>query len=196
MDTRRGGFTLVEAVLALALASLFALSVAYAVQRLVPGLHLRSGIWEVTSGLNQARFQAILSGAPVRVRFAAPGFALESYDEAARAWRTSRTIVLPGVLIRANNAPVFHPQGTVSDLATISVGNARGSYRITVAITGRIRTVRTGRNRIRPARASASRESAARRGGSSSGPGPSACWCAGTRRPSRRRTRIRRAGAT
>ena len=36
------------------------------------------------------------------------------------------------------------PQGTVSDLASITVANARGSYRITVAITGRIRTVRTG----------------------------------------------------
>jgi len=29
-------------------------------------------------------------------------------------------------------------------LATILVSNSRGSYRITVAITGRIRTVRTG----------------------------------------------------
>lgn len=141
---RRQGFTLVEVVLVLALAGLFALGGAAAVGRLVPKLHLQSGIWEVTTGLNQARFRAILSGAPVRVRFDAPGFSFEICDPAEGTWRTWRTVPLPGVLVRANNAPVFHPQGTVSDLASITVWNASGAYRITVAITGRIRTVRTG----------------------------------------------------
>jgi prepilin-type N-terminal cleavage/methylation domain-containing protein len=144
MAARRGGFTLIETVLALALAGLFALGTAATIRRLGPALDLRSGIWQVTSGLNQARFQAVLSGAAVRVRFVTTGFSLERYDEAAAAWRPAKTVVLPGVLVRANNAPVFHPQGTVSGLASITVGNARGSYRITVAITGRIRTVRTG----------------------------------------------------
>lgn len=144
MGARGRGFTLVEAVLAIALAGLFALGAQAAVQRLGPGLHLRSGLWLVTSGLNQARFQAILSGAAVRVRFVPTGFVLERYDEAAASWRPARTVVLPGVTVRANNTPTFHPQGTVSGLASIMVGNARGSYRITVAITGRIRTVRAG----------------------------------------------------
>jgi len=144
MVGRRRGFTLVEAVLALALAGLFTLGGVYTVGRLVPKFRLQSGIWEVTTGLNQARFKAILSGTSVRVRFAAPGLTLEIYDGTAGSWRTSRVVPLPGVFVRANNAPVFHPQGTVSDLASISVWNARGAYRITVAITGRIRTVRTG----------------------------------------------------
>jgi hypothetical protein len=85
-----------------------------------------------------------MSGTPVRVRFIASGFVLERFDAAAAAWREARTVALTGVDVRANNAPVFHPQGTVTDLATIIVGNARGTYRITVAITGRIRAVRTG----------------------------------------------------
>jgi hypothetical protein len=144
MKARSGGFTLVEAVLALALAALFALGGAAGVHRLIPKFHLRSGTWAVTSGLNQARFLAILSGSSVRVRFAAAGFALERYDEEAGSWRPSRTVSLSGVTVRANNAPIFHPQGTVSDLASITIANARGSYRITVAITGRIKTVRTG----------------------------------------------------
>jgi prepilin-type N-terminal cleavage/methylation domain-containing protein len=139
---RRRGFTLVETVLALALAGLFALGGAYAVQRLVPKFDLQSGIWEVTSGLGQARFGAIMSGEPIRVRFVPSGFVLERYDAAVSEWRTSRTAVLAGVAVQANNAPVFHPQGTVSNLATITVSNSRGSYRITIAITGRIRTVR------------------------------------------------------
>ena len=144
MAARPRGFTLVEVLLALAVAGLLAFGAVPAVGRLAQGMRLRAGIWEVTSGLNQARFQAILSGAPVRVRFAAPGLVFERYDEEARSWKTSRAEPLEGVRVLANNAPVFHPQGTVSDLATIRVSNERGAYRITVAITGRIKTVRTG----------------------------------------------------
>ena len=144
MARRRRGFTLVEAVMAMALAGFFVLGGVHAVHRLVPKLQLRSGIWEVTSGLGQARFRAIMSGEPVRVRFVPSGFLFERYDEGAGIWRTSRSAHLPGVAVRANNAPVFHPQGTVSSLATILVSNSRGGYRITIAITGRIRTVRTG----------------------------------------------------
>ncbi|MBN2266356.1 MAG: prepilin-type N-terminal cleavage/methylation domain-containing protein [Candidatus Aminicenantes bacterium] len=144
MSAGRKGFTLVEALVALALAGLFALGAAYAIAGLGPKLRLRSGIWEVTSGLNQARFRAILSGVAVRVVFADPGFRVEAYDETAAEWHAYRTAFLAGVIVRANNAPIFHPQGTVSGLATITVSNAAGAYRITVAITGRIRTVRTG----------------------------------------------------
>jgi prepilin-type N-terminal cleavage/methylation domain-containing protein len=144
MARPRRGFTLAEAVVAMALAGLFVLGGAHAVHRLVPKLQLRSGIWEVTSGLGQARFRAIMSGEPVRVRFVLTGFLFERYDEGAGIWRVSRSAHLPGVAVRANNAPVFHPQGTVSGLATILVSNSRGGYRITVAITGRIRTVKTG----------------------------------------------------
>ena len=142
MAGRRRGFTLVEAVMALALSGLLVLGGVQAVGRLGPKLRLQSGIWEVTSGLGQARFRAIMSGEPVRVRFIPSGFTLERYDAAASAWRAARRSVLEGVAVRANNAPVFYPQGTVSNMATITVSNSRGSYRITVAITGRIRTVR------------------------------------------------------
>jgi len=144
MERDRKGFTLVEVVLALALAGLFMYGAAYSFQRLVPKFQLQSGIWEVTSGLNQARFRAIMSGEPVRVRFVPSGFVFERYDEAAKIWRTARTASLPGVAVRANNAPVFHPQGTVSDLASITVSNALGTFRITIAITGRVRTARVG----------------------------------------------------
>jgi hypothetical protein len=144
MGPGRGGFTLVETVLALALAALCVLGGAHAIGRLVPKFHLRSGIWEVTSGLSQARFRAIMSGASVRVRFVPSGFVFEGYDEELKAWRMTRTAFLPGVDVRANNAPVFHPQGTVSALASITVSNSRGAYRITIAITGRIKTTRLG----------------------------------------------------
>lgn len=144
MAGRRAGSTLIETAMVLALSGLLVLGGAQAVGRLGPKLRLQSGIWEVTSGLGQARFGAVMSGEAVRVRFLPSGFVLERYDAAASVWRTARRSVLGGVAVRANNAPVFHPQGTVSNLATITVSNSRGSYRITVAITGRIKTVRSG----------------------------------------------------
>lgn len=193
MGRKRRGFTLVETVLALALGAVLAAGGAVSVGRIARGFRLRAAVWHLTAGLNQARFQAILTGTRVRLRVAAPGFLIERFDDEAGAWRPARTAALEGVLVQANNAPVFHPQGTVSDLATIAVSNARGSYRITVAITGRVRTVRTGRARPRrPWRGPAG----GRRGGSSSGSIPSPCWCAGTRRPSRRRRPLLRAGTT
>jgi prepilin-type N-terminal cleavage/methylation domain-containing protein len=144
MSGRPAGFTLIETVLVLALSGLLVLGGAQSVARLGPKLRLQSGIWEVTSGLNQARFRAILAGEPVRVRFLPSGFVFERYDTAAASWRACRRSVLEGVVVRSNNAPVFYPQGTVSNMATISVANSRGAYRITVAITGRIRTTRSG----------------------------------------------------
>lgn len=142
MAASRPGFTLVEAALALGLAGLLALGAAQSIGGLGPRLRLRSGTWEVTSGLSQARFRAIMSGEPVRVRFLPGGFVLESRDGEAGAWRPRRSVGLEGVNVRANNAPVFHPEGTVSGLATITVSNAKGAYAITIAITGRIRTRR------------------------------------------------------
>lgn len=48
--------------------------------------------------------------------------------------------ILEGVNVEANNSPLFHPEGTVSNLASIYVFNSWGKYRITIAITGRIKT--------------------------------------------------------
>jgi hypothetical protein len=143
VNARRSGFTLIEAVLALTLAGFMALGMVHTFRRLGPMLDLRAGIWGVSTGLTQARFRAIMSGAAVRVRFLPTGFVLERYDMDSASWRAARVVALPGVQIGANNAPIFHPQGTVSDLASITVGNVSGAYKITVAITGRIRAVRT-----------------------------------------------------
>jgi Tfp pilus assembly protein FimT len=141
---KRRGSSLVETVMALALVGLLVYAGAVSVQGLIPKFRLQSAVWAVTTGLNRARFKAIWRGEASRISFHASGFVQERRDGAEGTWRTEWAVSLPGVAIQANNSPVFHPAGTVSDLASITVSNRRGSYRISVAISGRIRAVKTG----------------------------------------------------
>jgi len=138
------GFTLVETVLAVALAGFLIYGAAVSFNGLVPRLRLQAAVWEIQSTLSQARFKAAWKGRPYRVRFEGPACALEAYDETSDAWRLDKFSRLEGVEVGANNSPTFYPVGTVSDLATISVSNSRGSYKITVAISGRIKTAKIG----------------------------------------------------
>lgn len=100
---------------------------------------LQKAVWEIHSKLNYARFKAIFNGTKSRVSFNPTGYTIESYDRNNGEWRVEIGNVIEGVHIQANNSPVFHPLGTVSNLASITVSNTWGSYKITLAISGRIR---------------------------------------------------------
>ena len=136
------GFTLVEAVIVLALVSLLILAGSGSISGLAPRYQLQRAVWEVRSRLNQARIRSVWEGVSVRVRLSSGAIALEQYDETGKTWRTLQTDFLEGVRIEANNSPIFHPTGTVTGLATILVSNSRGAYRITLAISGRIKVVK------------------------------------------------------
>jgi prepilin-type N-terminal cleavage/methylation domain-containing protein len=136
------GFTLVEAVIVLALVSLLILVGSGSISGLAPRYQLQRAVWEVRARLNQARIRSVWEGISVRVRLSSGAIALEQYDEGGKTWRTVQTEFLEGVRIEANNSPIFHPTGTVTGLATILVSNSRGAYRITLAISGRIKVVK------------------------------------------------------
>ncbi len=138
------GFTLAETALAIALAGFLIYGGAVSFKQLIPKFELQTGVWEIQSSLNQARFKSAWRGRTYRVRFEGPGYRLESYDAGSGTWRLERAARLEGVEVRANNNPAFYPEGTVSDLATINVSNSRGAYKITVAITGRVKATKIG----------------------------------------------------
>ncbi len=139
---RRNGFTLLETVIAMALAAFFVHAGSISIGRLVAKLRLQRAVWEIGSSLNQARFRSVWEGAPVRVRFEGARYRLEIYEAGAEGWRLDRAGLLEGVTVEANNSPAFYPEGTVSNLATIVVSNPTGSYKITIAISGRIKAAR------------------------------------------------------
>ena len=140
--TKTKGFTLIESLVALAIFSLVVMAGSTAFSGLSNRLNLERAAWGIRARLSQARVKSIWEGIPVRVHFNSSGCDLEEFDDLTKSWRTEERERLDGVRIEANNNPVFHPTGTVSNLATILVSNSKGRYKITLAISGRIRTLR------------------------------------------------------
>ncbi len=136
------GYSLLETVIVLALVSLVIYGASNAFLGRAPRHQLDKAAWEIQTRLNYARHKAIFEGHPFRVRFRPTGYLVEEYDIVINAWRPEVSGSCEGVAIEANNSPTFHPAGTVSNMATITISNAAGSFQITLAISGRIRTVR------------------------------------------------------
>ncbi len=135
------GYSLLEAVAVLALASVVILGAAGIFRDRSPEYRLKKAAWDVQTRLNYARHRAVFEGLPVRVRFQPTGYTVEQFDPRLSLWVPEAGVFLEGVTVEANNTPTFHPAGTVSNLATIILSNQAGKCRVTLAISGRIRVV-------------------------------------------------------
>lgn len=138
----RRGASLIEALLVLAIASILFLAGAASVSRSAGRYDLERGVWEVRSLLSQTRVRAIWEGVPARLTIGVRGYSMDLYDEGAKSWRVAAAGDWQGVAVEANNTPVYQPTGSVTGMATIIVSNPRGAYRLTLAITGRIRATK------------------------------------------------------
>lgn len=139
---KRAGYSLIEILAVLSIGAFFLTTAAISLSGLQERIHLHRAVWEVGSRLNYARYKALAEGCPTRVRFSPKGYAVEFFDGDRDVWRPDRRGVLDRVAVSANNTPMFHPSGAVSHLATIRLENGRGRYRITIAISGRIRILK------------------------------------------------------
>ena len=136
------GFTLVE-VLVVSCIFILLLGLSSVVFLNTSDKHrLQKAVWEIHAKLNYARFKAIFSGTKFRISFHKTGYTIDKYIQETGEWKTETGTILEGVSVQANNDPTFHPQGTVSNLASITVSNTWGSYKITLAISGRIKIVK------------------------------------------------------
>jgi prepilin-type N-terminal cleavage/methylation domain-containing protein len=136
------GFTLLEIMISF---SIFAVLLGVAWASFFQASHkyrLQRAIWEIHSKMNYSRFKAVFYGTKFRVSFNPHGYTIERYDQEADSWKMEQGNIFEGILVEANNNPIFHPEGTVSNLASITVSNVWGSYKITLAISGRIKTVK------------------------------------------------------
>lgn len=137
-----GGFTLIEIAVVLAVLAVVTAMASLPLMNLTAKYRLEKAVGEVRAALNTARAKSILDGINYRVRFGANRCLVEKYDEVANAWNPDAAAAFEGAAVEANNSPVFTPEGTVTNLATIRVTNRWGGYKMTLAITGRIKIVR------------------------------------------------------
>jgi prepilin-type N-terminal cleavage/methylation domain-containing protein len=140
-ENRKKGFSLVEALIATFILAIILSLASTSFLNLAPKYRLKSAVREINSRLNYARYKSIFEGVKVRIKFDQRGYAIEIYDEEKNEWRREREYFLDGVTLQANNSPTFHPVGTVSNLASIYITNSWGKYKITLAISGRIKVV-------------------------------------------------------
>ena len=136
------GFTLIETAVVLAIFAIIIYMASLSILNLASKYRLEKAVGEIRSALNTARAKSILNGCNFRVRFGADFYRIETYDENANIWVPDDEAGIEGATVEANNAPVFTPEGSVTNLATIRVSNGWGGYKLTLAITGRIKTTR------------------------------------------------------
>lgn len=136
------GFTLLEVLVFLSIFSILLGLASITFLNSSDKYRLQKAVWEIHSKLNYARFKAIFNGTKSRISFNSTGYTIEKYDQNNGEWEVEMGNILEGVYIQANNSPVFHPQGTVSNLASITVSNTWGRYKITLAISGRIKIIK------------------------------------------------------
>ncbi len=135
------GFSLLEVLICLFILSIMIGLSSASLLTQSPKYKLKKAAWEISSRLNYARYQAVFKGERVRVSFDSPRYKIEQYDENQNLWIVKLESIIEGVTVTANNSPLFFPGGTVSNLASIYVTNSWGQYKITIAITGRIKVV-------------------------------------------------------
>ena len=141
LNFKRQGYSLMEMLICLFIFSIMIGLFSTSFLSLSPKYKLQKAAWEIRSRLNFARYKAIFEGEKVRVSFDSNRYKIEQYDEIQNIWLVKLENILEGVTVNANNSPLFHPGGTVSNLASIYVTNSWGQYKITIAITGRIKVV-------------------------------------------------------
>ena len=137
-ESRASGYSLLEAVISMSIV----LAIVFIGSSLRPDARkhqLQTAVNQIYSSLSLARFRAIHRQVPVKVSFHENFCELSEFDSQKSFWVIRSRRFLEGVEITSNNEPIFYPQGTVSNLASIKVSNDRGLYLITIAITGRLK---------------------------------------------------------
>ncbi len=136
------GFSLIESLIALSLLGIIVAAAALPFVKTSPKYSLIKAVREIHSRLNFARYKSIYLGTKVRLRMDSDSYQIEIWDNTSATWRPEPKRYLGQAAIEANNTPTFHPVGTVSNLCTIHVKNSWGYYRISLAISGRVKVTR------------------------------------------------------
>jgi prepilin-type N-terminal cleavage/methylation domain-containing protein len=136
----RRGYSLIEILFVVLILGILAGSLIGPFQRLSQKYSLRLAVFTVHSRMNEARNRAIFTGIKHRLSFVTDRITLELFQPEEDRWIKEAVYFIEGARLQANNSPIFSPGGTVANLATIRITNGWGGWKITLAISGRIKT--------------------------------------------------------
>ena len=116
---------------------------------MLPGMRLNGAARMVASDLMAARMNAVKQNNEFRVFFNTPSadqYQILDDDDSDGVADTGEAVTTrniqseyPGVTMTSTNNPIFHPRGTATNLATITLQNSSGAKTVTISIAGRVK---------------------------------------------------------
>lgn len=132
-----GGFTLMELLAAIGVASILMAIAIPSFLSTLPGLRLTDAARQVATDLQQIRMRAIAQNIPYQISFSTSTYVLQKCNGSCT--NDSGNIALPeGITVTASAAPQFQPRGTAAADATITLSNGSSSTRVCVKTVGRV----------------------------------------------------------
>ncbi len=136
------GHSLLELLIIILILGLFFWLSSVSFFHISPAYKLQKSVWEIYSILNYARYKSIFRYERVRISFNENSYSIERFEEKNGIWTIEKKKSFEGVLLQSNNNPVFYPRGTVSNMCSINISNSAGKFKISLAISGRIKVVK------------------------------------------------------
>lgn len=140
------GYSLIELVTVLGILSIvFLFSQSWLISQ-VPKWRLNGATRQVVSDFMATKTHAVTQGNKHRITFL-DGHRYSILDDDNNNGRPDPSehvaihdihIDYEDVMLTTTNHPIFHPRGTASNLATVTLSNSAGTKVITVGITGRV----------------------------------------------------------
>jgi type IV fimbrial biogenesis protein FimT len=132
-----GGFTLIELMAAIGVASILMAIAIPSFLSTLPSLRLTDAARQVATDLQQIRMKAIAQNIPYQITFSTSTYVLQRCNGSCT--NDSGNIALPeGITVTASTAPQFQPRGTAAAAATITLSNGSSSTRVCVKTVGRV----------------------------------------------------------
>ena len=134
------GFTLVEALIAIAIIGIMATIAVPNILGEMPKFRLNGAMRQIAGDLMAARMMAVKQNKNIKVTFI-NGYEYRICEEPCLDPKPQPINIqtsFNGVTIGSGNHPMFSPRGTSTN-ATINVSNSYSTKTITIAITGRVK---------------------------------------------------------
>jgi len=143
------GFTLMEMMIVIAIIGIAAAIAIPAFMSMLPGMRLNGAARMVAGDLMAARMNAVKQNNEFKVFFNSPAanqYQILDDDDNDGVADTGEAITIrnirneyPDVTMSSTNNPIFHPRGTATNLATITLQNSSGAKTVTISIAGRVK---------------------------------------------------------